>query len=253
MQHHILKRFPKKSFLLAVLLHLLFLLSLTVAITFHPPKYEEKSPQLYNVPAYVYTGSITPSNPLTSAQPMQNPKPVMDEHPSHANNNSQHTEASSRAGIKHVSKTPHTIQPQKQIASQNAWGYQPSILDSSRAMIYQNEIKHAMSKSKDPEPILMIGDDRVEVNPLIKLMARSLSAHFDYPKLEGNFGIRGKVIVQITLHPEGYFSDVEILESSNNKDFDASALYAVNKAPTVVGADRFLSKPTTYVIGFIFD
>jgi hypothetical protein len=42
------------------------------------------------------------------------------------------------------------------------------------------------------------------------------------------------------------------VQSSQNEDLDAAALYAVNKAPRIDGADRFLAKPKTFVVGFLF-
>jgi TonB family protein len=99
----------------------------------------------------------------------------------------------------------------------------------------------------------MIGDDHAPADPLIKLIGRSLSAHFRYPRMAGELGIRGRVIVELTLHPEGYYSDVQMLKSSDNEDLDAAALYAVNSAPDVIGADHFISKPKHFVIGFVFN
>jgi len=43
------------------------------------------------------------------------------------------------------------------------------------------------------------------------------------------------------------------VQPSEIQDFNAAALYAVNTAPTVVGVNKFLAKPTRFVVGFIFD
>ena len=71
--------------------------------------------------------------------------------------------------------------------------------------------------------------------------------------MEGNFGLRGRVLVSLVLHPEGFYSNVQIVQSSENNDFDNAALYAVNSAPKVIGADHFLDKPKRFIVGFIFD
>jgi TonB family protein len=124
----------------------------------------------------------------------------------------------------------------------------------SRSIIQHNQVDAAVSNLNNTEPpILLIGDHHALVDPLIKLLARSLSANFHYPKIEGIFGARGRVLVELVLHPEGYFSDVQIVQSSDIQDFNTAALYAVNMAPTVVGVNKFLPKAKRFVVGFIFE
>lgn len=223
MQAAITKKLMRQSFLLSVIFHLLLLLFfMGISIRLTPVEKYKKPPQLY-IPSYVYKGAITPS-------PAPTPTP----------------QTTSQTTTKPIQKT------------QNKMGSLPlerqSILAMSRNMIQQNQVDTALNRMKSNEPpILLVGDKHAIVDPLIKLMGRSLSAHFRYPKIEGTFGVRGRVYVELVLHPEGYFSDVQIIRSSNNQDFDAAALYAINTAPTVVGADQFLKTPKRFVVGFIFD
>lgn len=204
-------------FLLSLLLHLLILFIITARISFilQPEKENErKPPQLY-VPSYMYTGALnTPAAQQTVS---------------------------------------HTALAKKSVPSEKNGILQKSIMDMSRAVIQQDQINNALSHMQNTQPILMIGDDTESVDPLTKLIGISLSAHFTYPRMEGSFGVKGRVLVEMVLHPEGYYTDVKIVRSSNNRNFDMAALYAVNKAPTVVGADRFLSKPKYLIVGFIFD
>jgi TonB family protein len=246
MHYSITNRFPQKSFFVAVLLHVLFMLSFVAVVTLQPTE-EHKVPNLQSIPSYVYNGSIQPA-----AVAQQSTTPPATITPEAKQENTAEVKQPP-APTPHSAHTIYTKPKLKKMSVQKLWGYQESIMDSSRQILRQKQITRALNRSKDPEPILLVGDTNVDANPLVKLMARALSVYFAYPKIEGNFGIHGKVLVQLTFHPEGYFSDPEIVQSSNNDNFDAAALYAINKAPRVVGANHFLSAPKTYVVGFIFD
>ncbi len=230
MQRIVTKKFMRNSFLLSVILHLLlllFLFGISAVITLNPEKKEQKSPELY-IPSYVYHGAMTP--PVTKAQTKAEHIQKPQNHPSVLSSQS------------------------KNLPSKRNTFSQKSILDMSRSIIQQNQVNSALNQLNSAEPpILLVGDKHAIVDPLVKLMGQSLSAHFHYPKIEGVFGATGRVYVELVLHPEGYFSDVQIVQSSNVQDFDAAALYAVNTAPTVRGVDKFLSQPKRFIVGFIFD
>lgn len=211
-----IKRISRKSFILSAFLHLLLLIAL---IRFTFSQYDTKtSVPHYYTPAYVYSGAVAPS----SAQQVRH------------------------------RQTPHT--PSDNTAQPSPHGIlKRSVLDMSRDVLANDQMQHQLHMMKNEEPMLLIGDQSQMADPLIKLIGISLSAHFSYPKVEGNLGLRGKVIVEMTLHPEGYYSDVRIIRSSDNPDFDSAALYAVNSAPKVKGADFFIQQPKYLVVGFIFD
>lgn len=204
------------SALFSVLLHLLIILSFTTIFLLQPEHEEEKHPTYYT-PAYTYTGAITPSFQQQKSE-----------------------------------NTPQPQHKQKLIPTAKTGIPVKSILALSREVLREDRMKAAISNLKNSEPVLLIGDLNTPADPLIRLLARSLSAHFKYPQFEGRLGAKGRVVVSLTLHPEGNISDIEIVRSSENQDFDAAALYAANTAPTVSGADMFISKPKFFVIGFIF-
>lgn len=221
----------RHAFFLAVLLHVLLLLLLVTRIHFLPLDTTEKPPQYY-VPSYVYKGSITPAIPqqmTARATPKASQPPAAEK------------------------MLPEPATQAKKIPVQTQALPHRSLLAASLAAVQQDSAAAALSQPVDEAPILLVGDNTHLADPLIKLLGRSLSAHFSYPKMAGSFGLRGKVVVSLVLHPEGYYSNVQILESSENHDFDNAALYAINSAPKVIGADRFLDQPKRFVVGFIFD
>lgn len=245
MRTNVLKKLFVNTFWISVLLHLLILLSLI--IFFYPSKEEKQKPPHLFVPSYVYkTTSATlqqqsASKSLASKKQKetQTPKTVELSNP----DNALTAPVSARSRyVKQIEKksssTLHKSQPK-------------SMLMATQAFLRQS-MHHSISAPKDEDPIYLVGDTNAVSDPLIKLMGRALSAHFEYPKMAGEFGIKGRVLVKLTLHPEGYFSNVQMLQSSNNQDLDAAALYAVNAAPLVYGADRFITSPKNFVIGFIF-
>jgi len=226
MQKHVIKRVLLNSFWLSVLLHLLLLLSMTTVIIFQP-KEQKKLPNLY-VPSYVYKGQIKPARALAKiSTPAPAPPPST---PSKENQE--------QAELSNSPPTQESV-PKK------------SIMAATRSVLQQYQ-QEALNTPSEEDPIYLVGDENGVADPLIKLMGRALSAHFSYPPTAGELGIKGRVIVGLTLHPEGHFTQVQIIRSSDNPDLDAAALYAVNSAPRVVGADRFLSQPKHFVVGFIF-
>ncbi len=230
MQSNLSLKWLRNGFLLAILLHLLLLCSFVIRFSLPIPTNDKVPPQAY-VPSYVYTGGVIPSPPVT---------------PHFSSQRSSQT-----------SQSKQTIATQSALSTTDPWGYQKPA--SSAANTSQDledndtEMEQAMKRAKSQNPMLLIGDESATADPLVKLIGRSLSAHFNYPRMEGSFGIRGKVMIEMLLHPNGVFSNIRIVQSSDNADFDSAALYAVNTAPIVYGADKFITKPKYMIIGFIFD
>lgn len=214
------------SFWLSLLLHALFFCFITTNIIFSQQEKPKKSPNLY-VPSYVYTGKIAPA--IQSRMVAQKEQPTIQK--------KTYTEPA---------KQEMAVQPKQSNASKK------SLLAASLDALRDETRQNVMNANKNNEPIYLVGEENAVSDPLIELLGKALSANFAYPRMAGEFGIQGRVVVRLTLHPEGFLSDVEMLESSNNRDLDAAALYAVNSAPTIIGADRFLGKPRRFVIGFIF-
>jgi TonB family protein len=223
MQKSITKKLVLHSFWFSVLLHLLLLLSFSTILVFSPPEEKKKLPNLY-VPSYTYTGKINTAD----TQQQRSPK-------------TQKTQQAQKST------------EQKNIPAKKDGILPKSILASTQEVLQASQQSAIRSSFSDAAPIYLVGDDNVVSDPLIKLMGRALSVHFSYPRMAGEFGIRGRALVGLTLHPDGHFSDVQVLSSSNNEDLDSAALYAVNRAPKVAGADRFISEPKHFVVGFIFN
>lgn len=226
------KKILRQGFLLSLLLHILLIVSMIKFVTSVPVPVKE-FPHVYT-PAYVYTGAV---KPITHYKPIQSPT---SSHMTQASQNSQ---------------TSPAVKPaQDKVLTQKKNGLmRKSILEMSRDVLQQDQLQAAMNASTSEEPMLLIGDTRHEADPFVRSLGLSLSRYFIYPKLEGTMGMRGRVVLGLVIHPEGYFSDVKIIRSSNNQDFDNAALYAVNKAPPVVGAEHYLSEPKYIVVGYIFD
>jgi TonB family protein len=245
------------SFWLSILLHLLILIGMFALIMTPLEKMEKKKePQRlphHYVPAYTYTGSIKPAA-LSKSSSKSNNSPTHNNIQSQNKNIKKATENTESEPEQQQINHPQGILQVQKIPKKKNIIHKPqqqSMLAASFNMLKDKQLKE-VSKTREAEPIYLIGDDSHPADPLIKLMGRSLSAHFGYPRTAGELGIRGKVIIELTLHPEGYFSDVQMLRSSSNQDLDAAALYAVNSAPKVVGANRYISKPRHFVIGFVF-
>ncbi len=223
------------SFWLSIILHLLIFFLIITTFVFQPNVVQQKPPSLY-VPSYVYTGAVPPQT--VSNQQAQSAKSTV---------RKQHTAQEKKAS----SPFPETAVSGKMYQASKKPSMKESVLASSLKMLQQDQVQFMQAK-KEEDPIYLIGDMSQAADPLIKLIGRALSRNFHYPDTAGRLGIKGRALIGLTLHPEGYFSDVELMKSSNSPDLDAAALYAVNQAPTVEGADRFINEPKHFVIGFIF-
>jgi len=264
MQNRVTKKLLQHSFWLSVLLHVLLLLCILSIVALKPePEKIQQQPPHYFVPAYTYTGSIKPSTPSRpQKQSIQKNESIQNE-TTQSNNKSDNKLANkfeTPETAENIQSIKHTqskllvpkIAKKTPTLKKKPVSFQQSLLADSFNMLRDDQMRE-VTKKREAEPIYLIGDDHAPADPLIKLMGRSLSAHFSYPRVAGELGIRGRVIIGLTLHPEGHYSDVQMLRSSDNEDLDAAALYAVNSAPTVIGADRFISKPKHFVIGFVFN
>jgi TonB family protein len=253
------------SFLLSLLLHLLVLFTLVAHITFSlrkepvPPRNNYVPPHNDYVPSYVYSGKVAPPTPPTpKVTPTQSKQSTPTSKPNITSSKSN--TASTKPSSSVLKPTAHPLPKMKSLfATANPWSNGNMMSantdeSASKSEELDNEqLAAAMRRAKSQDPMLLIGEVSSMADPLVTLIGHSLSKHFDYPRVEGNFGIRGKVLVEMILHPDGIFSNIRIIESSENQDFDAAALYAVNAAPKVVGADQFITQPKYLVIGFIFD
>lgn len=232
-----IKRVLTISILLSLMLHLIFL-CLIAFVGFRPSK-KVILPDLYQ-PAYLYQGSIVPAAMLKAHGEMESPE-TNQMAPS-----TQVTSSNNGTILLHEST-------KKQITSgQYKKIRQRSVMKMTYEFLRQHQQETVAVSDQADEPIYLVGDLNSPVNPLIRLLGRALSKNFGYPHAAGAFGIKGRAIVSLVLHPNGQLSNIHLLQSTENQDLDAAALYAANNAPIVKGADKFLSKPKRFVIGFIF-
>lgn len=208
------------GFLFSVLLHFLLLLILILHFLFSQTKVEPPKPYLYS-PAYLYQPK---KNLLTHQLKSEKTKEEIIE----------------------KNKTQNKITIKKNISPKK------SLLTATREFLQENRRQTLTTSAKYEEPVYMIGDQNNSPDPLIRLLAYVLSAHFSYPEIARKFGITGRTIVGMTLYPDGKLHNVQILESSGNIDLDHAALYAVNMAATIKKADRYISQPKRFIIGFVF-
>lgn len=257
MQRSLTTKISRYSIWLSILIHLVALIFLFTLIK-TPLKTLDTKPQPtpnHFVPAYTYTGSIKPSTQhaqKAQAQSVTSPPQQKQQTKTKQINAKENTQSPEM--MQNPEPTQHALsmqKPTKKISHKTYRPRQPSLLSASFDMLKEDQLRE-VSKTRDSEPIYLVGDDNSPADPLIILMGRSLSAHFAYPRTAGELGIKGKVVIELTLHPEGYYSDVQILRSSSNHDLDGAALYAVNSAPKVIGANRYITKPRHFVVGFIF-
>lgn len=219
------------AFTISVLLHLLFLFSATVV--FFVPIEDRKLPHDY-VPAYTYKGAITPATiPLSNT----------------------HATAETAPAAKPLKKIDTSLDDYfgvKEIRTGTKQKKSTSMMAASQQYLKQQTQKSLTKQANDSEPMLMIGDPNEVADPLVKMIGRALSANFKYPKEAGMFGIKGQTVLAMTIHPDGHFSDVQIMHSSQNSSLDAAALYAVNAAPKVIGISKLLPQSKRIVVGFVF-
>lgn len=209
------------AFVISLLLHLIFLLIYLLLL-----KNEQKKPPEYqSKPYHSYVQSYTA------------PAPHMQQHAKSAQQQTPVVEKNDSV----------VLRPKRAVKGATA-----AQLMASSMQYLHNDLMQTVAEQREEEPVYLIGDKNQPASGIILVLAKALSKHFAYPPAAGKFGIQGRVVLAMTLHPDGHFSDVEMIQSSENRDLDAAALYAVNSAPKVEGAERFLKKPKRFVIGYLF-
>jgi TonB family protein len=195
------------------------------------PEKKEPMPDLYQS-AYLYQGSIAPPAMSQSAQQSQSSaiEPL----------SNKDTIALAKPAKKRLL---HATTKKTRTSSVMSMTYQ---------FLEQYNQENMNTAEDKEEPIYLVGDLNSPVNPLIKLLGRALSKNFNYPRIAGTFGIKGRAVVSLVLHPNGQLTHIRLLQSTESHDLDTAALYAAINAPVVRGADKFLSKPKRFVVGFVF-
>ena len=150
---------------------------------------------------------------------------------------------------KHIKEKSSSIGMQRN----NAIPQSSSSLMTNSLNWLKTQAMQQLGKQKGEEPLLMVGEINGSADPFVRLVAKALSAHFTYPQTEGMMGLKGRVLVKMTLHPQGDFTDVSIEVSSNNANFDAASMRAVNTAPLIPQVQKYIKQPKTFLVNFIFN
>jgi len=106
--------------------------------------------------------------------------------------------------------------------------------------------------SNDDEAVHLVGDHKTLPQPLIRLLAKALTASLIYPKSAVDFGLRGTAYVRFLVEPNGEISHVELVKSSSATVLDQAAVQAVIAISPLKQVGAYLSQPKYIVFGFIF-
>lgn len=221
------------SFILSIIIHLLLIIFLFLHFLFNQKKEEPKQPHLFS-PAYLYHYQ----------------QPVIHAAASNSDSNNKKIENKIENKIQKKELINNSIEnTQEQPPTRK---YKKSLLTATQDYLEENRRQLLTKSAKYDNPVYMIGDQNTSPDPLIRLLAYVLSAHFQYPDIARKFGITGKTIIGMTLYPNGRLHNIQIIESSGNIDLDHAALYAVNTAEVIKQANRYISQPKNFIIGFVF-
>src|SRR5262249_21969513 len=107
--------------------------------------------------------------------------------------------------------------------------------------------------SKNSQGIHLIGDDKSAPKPLVKILARELSAHLIYPKIAADFKVHGTVYVGFTIHPDGSMTGIRLVQTSKASVLDQAAMAAVSAMrPAGDEVGKYLKAEKFLVVGIIF-
>jgi TonB family protein len=210
-------------FLIVLLLHLLFFLGFTVVLVEaddnKPPEQDEESKAQRVLPSYVYQEQPPPAQ-------LQN---TLEEKPSLLK---PVTKDTAKNGI----LKPKTPTPKPASSAEPTMIGKPSSTQSG---------------APHSDPANLVADKPTD-KPLIKLLSRATGAKLFYPKSAQDFHITGMVRIQFYITPQGYVSQVVLLQSSGSSQLDEAGLYAISNISPVKGVDLYLKKPRTLSVGIIF-
>lgn len=214
MLHSLSRTLRQPGFWLSLLLHAALFLYFSLQFSFFLHEEEEKKPGLY-IPAYTYQ----PPQQTRIAETKSPKSPIQ----------------SQKKHLAEVKQPPRTERAAR-----------PKMATQATAMPLSSQ-----RLTKQTEPVHLIGDKSVN-KPLLTLLGKALAAHLIYPKAAVDFRIRGMVLVQFTLYPDGHMTDIKMVQSSKAGVLDEEAVLAVKAMSPVKNVKAFLQEPKTLVVGIIF-
>ncbi len=225
---------------LSLLVHLLFLLSLSVVLV-------QPKPDLPSATAPSALQSyLTPSPDMPPAPPVQEtmaaqPTPVTAEKPV------------PKPEVKKIETDINGIEkPVSLNVKENQPASQPKPSTAPHKPVFaKDSVPEDVTNPTDEEPLHLIGENKI-VAPLIKILARAISRHLMYPRVAADFNLRGTVLVSFILHPEGYVTSAHVMKSSGAGVLDDAARDAVGAMSPVGDVHEYVAAPEFLVVGIIF-
>lgn len=212
MQKNNLRVLQRASFLMALLLHLLLLLSFSIVLVFQPQK--EETPALF-IPSYI-------SQNIDKEVVKQPQQKVVDDQ-----EEKQFPEKNEKEGL--ASKS-HTKKSRSVESSDNAESATPA---------------------KAIDGVHLIGKKKLD-DPLIKILGQAIGRHLIYPRIALDFGLRGTAYVGFNIRPDGIVTDVRLVQSSNAGVLDEEAVRAIRQMSPVGKVDEYVKETRYLVVGIIF-
>lgn len=225
---------------LSLLVHLLFLLSLTVVMV--QPKHELPSS---NAPSALQS-YLTPSPVMPPSPPVQESMPAQPAPVTAAKPEPQQEMKKTETDINGIEKPVSLNVKESKPASKPKPSTEPH-----KPLFAKDSMPEDVTNPQDEEPLHLIGESKI-VPPLIKILARALSRHLMYPRVAADFNLRGTVLVSFILHPEGYVTGARVLKSSGAGVLDDAARDAVGAMSPVGDVHEYVAAPEFLVIGIIF-
>lgn len=217
-------------FLIALLLHLLLLLSFSMRFSFWnlDKLYQPYDPSLQQkaftvLPAYLYQG--------TQNAPDQKPSPQQN---MIQQQNSQTEEKSEQ---KKQETSPDGIEKLKQ----------------TQPVLQQSSVSHRKPKSElMRKPRESSTAEETSEDPLLKLLYNATARHIVYPRVAQDFRVAGTVKVKFLVYPDGHLANITLLKSSGMGYYDDAVIAAVNAMSPVAGVNQYLSQPKYVVAVIVF-
>jgi TonB family protein len=208
-------------FWLAVLLHLLLFLSITVQLVWFPSKdYSEKSDGEKAMPAYIYhedhprpTPAVMPNN--ASPPPENPPQPEV----------IKKEEVSVNGILK--------AQPEAK----------PEVSHEKQSKSYSYSV---------PAGSVNLKSDKQVDQPLLRILSIATAAKLFYPKAAQDFRVEGTAVIRFLISPDGRLSDINLVSSTGAGVLDQAALQTMNAISPVKGVELYLKEPRYLVVNLIY-
>lgn len=214
-------------FLLALLLHLLLLLSFSISIIltrnfekYYQPYDESLKKKDFTVlPAYIYQSS--------QETPIKKPSPTQEL----------------------TQKYTQEINTDKKIETSINGTEKPVQENMQQAQAVSQQTPKAQLKQKPNESSTA---EKNSQDPLLKLLYMATAEHLVYPSVAQDFRVAGTVRVRFLVYPDGHLANITLIKSSGMGYYDDAVIAAVNAMSPVRNVNLYISKPKYVVAVIVF-